>query len=288
MTDVITAPPPGWYSDPARADHQRWWTGIGWSDHVQAPAAPVVAPEPIAPEPIAPTATVAVPAPDAGGAVALSTPLPQSMTTEEQLAWHRPAEPGKSVGMSMGSLGGFDAPSRGYHTDPYREMAAPPLENPAAKSGMIISIVALFLNPLLIVGIVGIVKSAQGLRRAGQLESMRVPHSRRGMATAGVAIGLLATLFFLASAVLAYFTYVSVHSYHPETVQAAIAQDVQTQTGVGATVVCPASEPLSVGTTFECTISGVNGKAAFAEVRFVDSNGRFSVTYSPTSTGGAS
>jgi Protein of unknown function (DUF2510) len=31
--DVQTGPKPGWYSDPADADHARWWSGDAWSAH---------------------------------------------------------------------------------------------------------------------------------------------------------------------------------------------------------------------------------------------------------------
>ncbi|MDQ1575803.1 MAG: hypothetical protein QOH55_953 [Microbacteriaceae bacterium] len=47
--DETTAVPPaaaptaGWYPDPQNSAQQRWWTGQGWSEHVQTPA-PVTPP----------------------------------------------------------------------------------------------------------------------------------------------------------------------------------------------------------------------------------------------------
>ena len=37
--------PPGWYLDPTSSAHLRWWSGEGWTDHLQP--LPVAAPAPI-------------------------------------------------------------------------------------------------------------------------------------------------------------------------------------------------------------------------------------------------
>ncbi|HEX3947916.1 MAG TPA: DUF2510 domain-containing protein [Acidimicrobiales bacterium] len=31
-------PPAAWYADPAGGNGQRWWDGLGWSDHVRPPS----------------------------------------------------------------------------------------------------------------------------------------------------------------------------------------------------------------------------------------------------------
>ncbi|MEZ5190671.1 MAG: DUF2510 domain-containing protein [Schumannella sp.] len=81
MTDVSTeapvapsgGPPPGWYPDPAGPGRSRWWSGEGWTDHVQeaAPAAPVAPVVPVAP--IASVAPVAPAAPATALASASAT-----------------------------------------------------------------------------------------------------------------------------------------------------------------------------------------------------------------------
>jgi hypothetical protein len=59
MTDT-SLPAAGWYADPANPLTARWWTGVGWSEHVQA-IPPVAAPAPAAPAPVAPRAPAAAP-----------------------------------------------------------------------------------------------------------------------------------------------------------------------------------------------------------------------------------
>ncbi|MGW3288302.1 DUF2510 domain-containing protein [Streptomyces sp. NPDC001002] len=38
------SPPPGWYPDPSAPHLQRWWDGTAWTEHWQAPEAPVPGP----------------------------------------------------------------------------------------------------------------------------------------------------------------------------------------------------------------------------------------------------
>jgi hypothetical protein len=48
-----TAIPAGWYADPAQPGAQRWWSGIGWTEHTHVPA-PAVAAPPVQPQPTIP------------------------------------------------------------------------------------------------------------------------------------------------------------------------------------------------------------------------------------------
>jgi hypothetical protein len=43
----MTMPPPNWYTDPADARVQRWWSGQDWTEHTRA-AAPTGLPSPFA------------------------------------------------------------------------------------------------------------------------------------------------------------------------------------------------------------------------------------------------
>lgn len=56
VTDVqhevtSSAPAAGWYPDPAQPGRTRWWSGDGWTDHVQPAAVPVAPVPPAAPTP---------------------------------------------------------------------------------------------------------------------------------------------------------------------------------------------------------------------------------------------
>lgn len=37
----MTTPAAGWYPDPAGSGNARWWNGTTWTEHLQAPPAPV-------------------------------------------------------------------------------------------------------------------------------------------------------------------------------------------------------------------------------------------------------
>lgn len=39
----MTTTPAGWYPDPTGGQHQRWWDGSQWTDHVNVPGAPATA-----------------------------------------------------------------------------------------------------------------------------------------------------------------------------------------------------------------------------------------------------
>jgi hypothetical protein len=221
------------------------------------------------------------------------------MTTEEQLSWHRDSGPSKAdpAQDGFGSLGGTPL-ARGFapqaaqpfghsRSSQYGFQAAPPLENKPAKSGLILSLVSLLINPLLIIGIIGVVKGGQGLNRARQLESMGYHDTRRGSATAAVLVGILSTLWWAALIVLGVMTYLAVSGYHHEVVERSIAQSVEQQSGVAVTVVCPQTESTAAGTTFECTVTGSNGAIVYAQVKFTDSSGHFLANITTTSTAGA-
>ncbi|MDO9395756.1 MAG: DUF2510 domain-containing protein [Herbiconiux sp.] len=45
--------PAGWYADPAGSPQQRWWDGVQWTDHLQAPATAAPAPAPAPATPVA-------------------------------------------------------------------------------------------------------------------------------------------------------------------------------------------------------------------------------------------
>jgi hypothetical protein len=46
--DEMSAPLPGWYTDPSDPLSVRWWSGESWTDHVQPAAPPTGEPVPVA------------------------------------------------------------------------------------------------------------------------------------------------------------------------------------------------------------------------------------------------
>lgn len=75
----MTLPEAGWYTDPHDVQQNRWWTGVGWSEHQQTraqQAAPVFVPAP--PEAIDEYVPMARRAP------AQSTPLPLTRTEKDR------------------------------------------------------------------------------------------------------------------------------------------------------------------------------------------------------------
>lgn len=104
VTDVAqqataNAPAAGWYPDPADPSAKRWWSGEGWTDHVQsAPVAPVPVPmQPDAPLPVVAEAPAAPAAPvvEAPAAPVVEAPAVAAPVVEAPaaLAVEAPAAP---------------------------------------------------------------------------------------------------------------------------------------------------------------------------------------------------
>lgn len=179
MSDV-TAPAAGWYADPEDPSGERWWNGIGWSDQrrgstvdaVPAAAAPVVPP---------PTA-------------------PQGFTFGSTAPGARPDPyaPAPAVGAPVGY-----APSP-YVAAPYGAPAYGSGSNGLAIGGLVTSLAGLLFGFL--AAVAGIILSAFGLSQAKQREAAGNPNSGRGMAMAGLIIGI-AVLVLQIIFVVAYFAF---------------------------------------------------------------------------------
>lgn len=150
-----SAPPAaGWYADPENPAGERWWNGSGWSDHKRASTA------------------------DAGftfGATAAGQPGRPDPYAAASAA---PAAPTASP----------YAPSP-YSPAPYGAPAYGSGTNGLAVAGLIVSaagwLVLSFLGP-----IAGIILSAFGLAQAKRREAAGNPNSGRGMAMAGLIVGI--------------------------------------------------------------------------------------------------
>ncbi|WP_291377770.1 DUF4190 domain-containing protein [Demequina sp.] len=90
----------------------------------------------------------------------------------------------------------FQAPTA-YPYQAYAAPAASTISNGAATAGLVLGIVAIFINTLLIPSILGIVFASIGLKNATQFERQGYGAVGRGPATAGLVCAILAVIFSL-------------------------------------------------------------------------------------------
>ena len=160
MSDV--APPQaGWYQDPENPSGERWWNGSGWSDQKRAA-----------------TTAAAVPVADTtgftfGNPAAEGRPDPYAPPTYATPPTYAPASP--------------------YVAAPYGAPAYGPRSNGLAIAGLIVSAGGWIVLGV-IASIAGIILSAFGLARAKQAEAAGNPNSGRGIAMAGLIIGIIMTV----------------------------------------------------------------------------------------------
>lgn len=181
MSDV-TPPQAGWYKDPENPAGERWWNGSGWSDQKRAATvdAGFTFGSPTTETRPDPYAAQTYPAPPAYNAPAYTAP-----------AYTAPAY----------------TPASPYVAAPY---GAPARSNGLAIAGLIVSAGGwIFLGA--IASIAGIILSAFGLARAKQAEAAGNPNSGRGIALAGLIIGIVVTvlgiLFFVVYLVFVFSTF---------------------------------------------------------------------------------
>jgi len=165
-----TSPQPGWYADPENPAGERWWNGSGWSEHKRdstAPAATVV------PAP----APVATPAPDSAGFTFGAPTLGANDARPDPYA-----PPPAAVAQPY-----YASP---YVAAPYGAPAYGSGINGLALAGLITSAAGWILIPVL-ASIAGIVLSAFGLSMAKRREAAGNPNTGRGLAMAGLIIGIV-------------------------------------------------------------------------------------------------
>lgn len=168
MSDV-TPPQAGWYADPEDPAGERWWNGSGWSDHKRA-------------------ATV-------GADAASGDEVPQIPAAGA-------ADTGFTFGAPAGSAASPDpyasaapyAPAAPYASTPYAPApyGAPQRSNTngLAIAGLAVSAAGWIIAGVL-AAIAGIILSGFGLARARQMEAAGHPNSGRGIAMAGLVIGIV-------------------------------------------------------------------------------------------------
>ncbi|MEO8529131.1 MAG: DUF4190 domain-containing protein [Pseudolysinimonas sp.] len=193
MADSST-PQAGWYTDPENPAAERWWNGASWSESRRdstttgatyvppglAPTPPDQAPAPVAPIPPVP------PADTSGFTFGSATPAAARVDPYAAVPAPGYAAPGYVAAPGYTAAPGY--PASPYGAQPYG--AAGQGTNGLALAGLIVSsagwLIISFLGP-----IAGIVLSALGLQAAKRRELMGIPNSGRGMAMAGLVIGIV-------------------------------------------------------------------------------------------------
>ena len=160
MSDA-TSPQAGWYADPENPAGERWWNGSGWSDQKRA-------------------ATTAA-ATDSTG-----------FTFGNPAAATRPDPYAPPTYASQPTYTAQSAAGSPYVAAPYGSPYAS-RSNGLAIAGLIVSAGGWIVLGVL-ASIVGIILSAFGLARAKQAEAAGNPNSGRGIAMAGLVIGIVVTI----------------------------------------------------------------------------------------------
>jgi hypothetical protein len=164
MSDA-TSPQPGWYADPENPAGERWWNGSGWSEHKRdsTAAAAAAVPAPVTPD----SAGFTFGAPTLGAPEARPDPYAPPPTAVAQPYYSSP-----------------------YVTAPYGAPAYGSGINGLALAGLIVSGVSWFIIPVF-GSIAGIILSAFGLSMAKRREAAGNPNTGRGLAMAGLIVGIV-------------------------------------------------------------------------------------------------
>ena len=195
MSDV-SAPQPGWYADPENPAGERWWNGSGWSDHKRnsteaaAAAASTAAFAPVTP---------AVPAADSAG---FTFGSPASVGSDPRPDPYAPPAQGVATPYYSSPYVGapYGAPTYGSGINGF------------ALAGVIVSAAGWLIIPLL-GAIAGIILSAFGLRAARQREAAGNPNSGRGLAMAGLIVGIIVGAISVLVLIIYIVAIISMMSY---------------------------------------------------------------------------
>ncbi len=287
---------PGWYDDPAGSGLQRWWSGLGWTEHTHAPV-------PVAP---AASAVVSSPADDFGYGGGYR-PMSSSTEYASTLA---PASPvGKASGNTFGvwaiALSLFWSyllylPASLLAASVRVGVVGPGLGSFGAIAALYVGAYAAYVVLLFVFAWRdGVELRSRGiaapspwwllLGQIGYLIRRRIVLKRDGVRSNApgnvFAIPfLLLILVVIGSAVFAAANpgLASVPNSGPaiDTLQRQAATQLDAQTGTTWTVRCPPDAPATtVGATFVCTAGDSTGRTALIQAKVV-APGRFSLALS--------
>jgi hypothetical protein len=192
MSDV-SAPQPGWYADPENPAGERWWNGSGWSEHKRdsSEAAASVAP-----------ATAVAPATPAADSPAFTFGSPAPIAADPRPDPYAPPAPGVATPY-------YSSP---YVGAPYGAPAYGSGINGFALAGVIVSAAGWLIIPVL-GPIAGIILSVFGLRTARQREAAGNPNGGRGLAMAGLIVGIIVGAISVLILIIYIVAIVSMMSY---------------------------------------------------------------------------
>lgn len=287
--------PAGWYPDRNEANLVRWWDGQQWTDqtHSTAPAAaafeqPVSvaalglgAGEQAASAQSAPTehvAPAAQMAPAAQRSVAHAEQIPPGWYPDnanpslerwwDGVAWTVHLRSGVAAQPLVANL---------YSGQ--RDASQAPGVNSLATRGMVYSLIALLINPLLILGIGGLVNGIRALRRVPQFAP---ENGRRGQAIAAIVVGAFATVASACLLVVAVLIPVmhglnpGAHVFDREGAQSQLASELSAKhPGAISSVSCPADTAMREGDAFDCTAMLAAGGSLPIHITIHDTNGAY-------------
>lgn len=177
----------GWYPDPDVPDQTRWWDGTAWTEHVNAAVA-----APIAPTPPTPASSVS------SSGQWSTTPLPPVSSSDRARTLQNAAEAAQKASPVAPTIAQPTVTARvaaaGRTNSPRVSQRLADGKNTAASASLWLGLLALLINPLLLVGAGAVVLSL--LAQARNRLWVRAGHAavRPGKAGWGLALGLLATL----------------------------------------------------------------------------------------------
>jgi hypothetical protein len=310
MSEVTSlAVPAGWYPDRNEANLVRWWDGQQWTDQTQSTAPAAAAFEQpvsaaafgLAPDGQTASAEHGAPAEQAtpsGYATAAAQATPSGHVTAaaqpaadraEQIApgWYPDhATPGaerwwdgRAWTAHLRSAATAQPPTGTWHASQYA-MSQVPAVNSLATRGMVYSLIALVINPLLILGIGGLVNGIRGLRRVPQFAP---ENARRGQAIAAIVVGAVATVVSSCLLVVAVLIPVlhglnpGAHVFDRSGVQSQLVSELSAgHPGEVSSVSCPADDAMRQGDTFDCTATLADGGILPIHITIEVDNGVYS------------
>jgi hypothetical protein len=290
MSDTLSASiAPGWYDDPAGSGLQRWWSGIGWTEHTHDPA----------PKPVAPTPS---PADDFGYTGGYK---PMSATPGYDQVVVTAGRVGKASGNTFGvwaiALSLFWSyliyiPAS-LIVSGMAVAGASPLTTLGAFAGLYLGAYAVYVALLFVFAWRdGVALRARGiaapsplwmlLGQLGYLIARRIVLKRDGVRSnapgnvfaipflLGVVISIVAVVVAVSNPAM----FAGAHASSAiSTLQEQAATQLDAQAGGTWTVTCPTTAPTtSAGATFVCNATDVSGRSAELQATVV-SPGRFTL-----------